>query len=55
VTTELYFFVTNYEKHQNDDCSVITSNSSSQLHILGHNGHSFGVDSEKIAIFEQGD
>ena len=32
-----------------------SSNSSGQLNVSGHDGHSSGVDSAKIGIFEQSD
>ena len=32
-----------------------TSNSSGKLEILGHDGHSLGVDSAEVGVFEESD
>jgi histone H3 len=33
--------------------STFSSNSSGQLNVLGHDGHSLGVDGAKVAVFEE--
>ncbi len=45
-----------YTKTQNTrDLRSFSSDSSSQLHILGHDGDSLGVDSAQVGVFKQGD
>jgi len=35
------------------DLSTLSSNTTSQLNIFGHDGHSLGVDSAQVGILEQ--
>ena len=37
-------------------CSgAFTTDSAGELHVLGHDGHTFGVDSAKVCVFEETD
>ena len=37
-------------------CSgAFTTDSAGELHVLGHDGHTFGVDSAKVGVFEETD
>ena len=43
------------DRKQADSCflSTLTPDSASQLDVLGHDGHSLGVDSAQVSIFEK--
>ena len=46
--------ITIYKLHIDQVCSrSLASDSSGELHVLGHDGHSLGVDGAKVGVLEQ--